>query len=70
MRIMIMNKNDYDVNCWFVFVTVESVAGKRVVITGASAGIGEQLAYHYARLGAKILVTSRRESALKQVGDS
>ena len=41
--------------------------GKRVVVTGSSTGIGEQIAYHYARLGASVLVTARREAALKQV---
>ncbi|XP_071942567.1 hydroxysteroid 11-beta-dehydrogenase 1-like protein [Antedon mediterranea] len=45
----------------------ESVKGKRVVITGASTGIGEQIAYHYARFGAKIIVTARREAVLQKV---
>ncbi len=45
----------------------ETVRGKNVVITGGSTGIGEQLAYHYARLGANIVITARREQLLKQV---
>ncbi len=45
----------------------ETVKGKNVVITGASSGLGEQLAYRYARLGANILITARREKQLKQV---
>ena len=48
------------------FVT-ESVRGKRVLVTGASTGIGEQLAYHYARLGARLVITARREHVLKEV---
>ncbi|XP_071788180.1 hydroxysteroid 11-beta-dehydrogenase 1-like protein isoform X3 [Asterias amurensis] len=44
-----------------------SIEGKRVVITGASTGIGEQIAYQYAKLGAKILITARREGALQDV---
>uniref|UniRef100_A0AAQ5YSL4 Uncharacterized protein n=1 Tax=Amphiprion ocellaris TaxID=80972 RepID=A0AAQ5YSL4_AMPOC len=32
--------------------------GARAVVMGASTDIGEQLAYHHARLGAKILWTS------------
>ncbi|XP_022084539.1 hydroxysteroid 11-beta-dehydrogenase 1-like protein isoform X1 [Acanthaster planci] len=44
-----------------------SVKDKRVVITGASTGIGEEIAYHYARFGARILITARRESVLKEV---
>ncbi|XP_070559672.1 hydroxysteroid 11-beta-dehydrogenase 1-like protein isoform X2 [Ptychodera flava] len=45
----------------------ESIRGKKVIVTGASTGIGEQIAYHYARLGAKILITARRENLLKEV---
>jgi len=41
--------------------------GKNVVITGASAGIGEQVAYYYARMGARILITARTEANLKKV---
>ena len=45
----------------------ESIKGKNVVITGASTGIGEQLAYQYARLGANVVITARREQRLKEV---
>ncbi|XP_002738386.1 hydroxysteroid 11-beta-dehydrogenase 1-like protein [Saccoglossus kowalevskii] len=45
----------------------ESIRGKRVVVTGASTGIGEQVAYQYAKLGANMLITARRENLLKQV---
>ncbi len=45
----------------------ETVNDKNVIITGASTGIGEQLAYHYARLGANILITARREQQLQKV---
>ncbi len=45
----------------------ETVRGKNVIITGASTGIGEQIAYHYARLGANIVITARREQRLQQV---
>ena len=45
----------------------ESVKGKNVVITGASTGIGEELAYHYAKLGANVVITARREQRLKEV---
>ena len=38
-----------------------------MVITGASTGIGEQLAYEYAKLGANVFITARREKLLKQV---
>ncbi|XP_072044231.1 hydroxysteroid 11-beta-dehydrogenase 1-like protein [Amphiura filiformis] len=45
----------------------DEVRGKRVIITGASSGIGEQLAYQYSQLGAKVLITARREHVLQQV---
>lgn len=45
----------------------DALKGKRVVVTGSSTGIGEQIAYHYARMGAHVMVTSRRENTLKQV---
>ncbi|CAH1268525.1 HSD11B1L [Branchiostoma lanceolatum] len=45
----------------------ESVRGATVVITGCSTGIGEEMAYQYARLGARILITARRENRLKEV---
>ena len=45
----------------------DSVKGKNVIITGASSGIGEQMAYHYARLGANVLITARREPQLQKV---
>lgn len=45
----------------------ESLRGARVVVTGASTGIGEQIAYHLARFGAQIVITARREKVLQQV---
>ncbi|NXG68842.1 DHI1L protein, partial [Baryphthengus martii] len=43
------------------------LAGARVLLTGASAGIGEQMAYHYAKFGAEIVLTARREAVLQKV---
>ncbi|KAL4658929.1 hydroxysteroid 11-beta-dehydrogenase 1-like protein [Arapaima gigas] len=43
-----------------------SLKGARVLVTGASTGIGEQMAYHYARFGAQIVITARREHVLQQ----
>lgn len=39
----------------------------KVFITGASSGIGESLAYHYAKLGATVGIAARREDRLKTV---
>ncbi|XP_047444144.1 hydroxysteroid 11-beta-dehydrogenase 1-like protein [Mugil cephalus] len=47
----------------------ESLKGARVLVTGASKGIGEQMAYHYARFGAQIVITARKEKALQKVAE-
>ncbi|XP_007438759.1 corticosteroid 11-beta-dehydrogenase isozyme 1 isoform X2 [Python bivittatus] len=45
----------------------EMLKGKRVIVTGASTGIGEQIAYHLARMGSHLLITARTEAQLQQV---
>ncbi|XP_039421199.1 LOW QUALITY PROTEIN: corticosteroid 11-beta-dehydrogenase isozyme 1-like [Corvus cornix cornix] len=45
----------------------EMLRGKRVIVTGASTGIGEQIAYHLARMGSHILITARTEAKLQNV---
>ncbi|XP_010182043.1 PREDICTED: corticosteroid 11-beta-dehydrogenase isozyme 1-like [Mesitornis unicolor] len=45
----------------------EMLKGKRVIVTGASTGIGEQLAFHLARMGAHVLITARTEAKLQKV---
>ncbi|XP_043933066.1 corticosteroid 11-beta-dehydrogenase isozyme 1 isoform X2 [Protopterus annectens] len=45
----------------------EMLNGKRVIVTGASSGIGEQMAYHLAQMKSHVFITARREERLKQV---
>ena len=42
-------------------------AGKRLVVTGASSGIGAELALQYARMGARICLGARRPQKLEEV---
>ncbi|XP_034513480.1 hydroxysteroid 11-beta-dehydrogenase 1-like protein isoform X7 [Ailuropoda melanoleuca] len=44
-----------------------SLQGARVLLTGASAGVGEELAYHYARLGSHLVLTAHTEALLQKV---
>ncbi|VAH47306.1 unnamed protein product [Triticum turgidum subsp. durum] len=48
----------------------DSVSGKVVLITGASSGIGEHLAYEYAKRGANLALVARREASLREVADN
>ncbi|KAG5029921.1 hypothetical protein JHK82_013513 [Glycine max] len=51
------------------FLYTENVAGKVVLITGAASGIGEQVAYEYARRGAKLSLVDIRKDKLVAVAD-
>ena len=46
-----------------------SIAGKSVIVTGASKGIGKGIAEVFARAGAKVLIVSRSEEAAQKTAD-
>ncbi|MGD9153131.1 MAG: SDR family NAD(P)-dependent oxidoreductase [Gammaproteobacteria bacterium] len=43
------------------------LTNKTILITGATSGIGEACAHHFAKLNAKILVCARREERLRKL---
>ncbi|XP_073438837.1 hydroxysteroid 11-beta-dehydrogenase 1-like protein A [Dendrobates tinctorius] len=47
--------------------TPEMVKGKRVLVTGSSTGIGEQIAYRFSEMGAHVMLTARRAKQLQEV---
>ncbi|CAJ0964909.1 unnamed protein product [Ranitomeya imitator] len=48
-------------------ITPEMVKGKRVLVTGSSSGIGEQIAYRFSEMGAHVMLTARRAKQLQEV---
>lgn len=46
-----------------------TIAGARAIVTGASSGIGRELALELARQGAQLVVTARRGERLEQLVD-
>ncbi|XP_042974395.1 11-beta-hydroxysteroid dehydrogenase B-like isoform X2 [Carya illinoinensis] len=48
----------------------ENMEDKVVIITGASSGIGEQIAYEYAKRRANLVLVARREQRLRVVGQN
>ncbi|KAJ9567839.1 hypothetical protein OSB04_003805 [Centaurea solstitialis] len=55
---------------YFKSMYPEELAGKVILITGASAGIGEHLAMEYAKEGACLALVARREKELEIVAQN
>lgn len=45
----------------------EMLQGKKVIVTGASKGIGREMAYHLSKMGAHVVLTARSEESLQKV---
>lgn len=56
---------------YFVMKSFTSLGMKKksILITGASSGIGEALAYHYAREGATLFICGRNEARLNKASE-
>jgi NADP-dependent 3-hydroxy acid dehydrogenase YdfG len=50
-------------------MSTRSIEGARILITGASSGIGRELARALLRQGADVVVTARREDRLRELAD-
>nr|XP_012637193.1 corticosteroid 11-beta-dehydrogenase isozyme 1 [Microcebus murinus] len=61
---LLLAYNYYSANEKF---TPEMLQGKKVIVTGASKGIGEEMAYHLARMGAHVVLTARSKENLQKV---
>ncbi|KAH7524872.1 11-beta-hydroxysteroid dehydrogenase B [Ziziphus jujuba] len=48
----------------------ENMDDKVVIITGASSGIGEQIAYEYAKRRANLVLVARRENRLRGISEN
>ena len=47
-------------------VNIPHYSNKKVMITGGGSGLGEQMALHYSKLGAKVTIIGRTEDKLKK----
>ena len=43
-----------------------SLEGKTVLVTGASSGIGKEIAIECSKMGAKLVITGRNQERLKE----
>ncbi len=50
-------------------MTKREIRGSRAIVTGASSGIGREIALELARQGAVLVVMARREQRLRQLAD-
>ncbi len=58
-----MNTPDYDPRALF------DLSGKRVLVTGASMGLGKRFGWTLARAGAEVILAARSEDKLRELAD-
>lgn len=70
------NKIDIQKLCIFTFIILLKggykmlkLKGKVAIVTGASAGMGRDIAYYYAKEGAKVLAVARRLERLEALAE-
>ncbi|CAH8320215.1 unnamed protein product [Eruca vesicaria subsp. sativa] len=56
--------------CLYKHIRLENVSGKVILITGASSGIGQHVAYEYAKKGAYLALVDRRKDRLEIVAET
>lgn len=49
---------------------LQSLQGKSILVTGGGSGIGEGCARHFARQGARVTISGRREDRIRAVAES
>ena len=59
-----MNKPDYDPRSLF------DLGGKRILVTGASMGLGKRFGWTLARAGAEVILAARSADKLRELSDS
>ena len=64
LKIFLVINNKYSYYCKKL-----KVKGKVVIITGASSGIGEALAYEFALAGSKIVLGARNQEKLISIAE-
>lgn len=47
----------------------KDMKGKRVIVTGASMGIGEHMAYELSKMGAHVVIVARSVDKMKRIAD-
>jgi short-subunit dehydrogenase len=65
----VLQTSEISANDWVLDVR-RNLAGRRVLVTGASSGIGRALAEQLVRLGAKVGLAARSEDKLNEVARS